>query len=399
MEIEISQIIRTIRRRWWMALVATVLFGTLAVGFAARLSEDYTAETLLLVVTRDDLIGNTATVIELAGSERVIAPVLEQHGMDIDVESFVSENLQVSNTAGTSIVRIEVTYPNPEVAAEVANGIADGVTTHTMDIGLGVLQRDLDTLIYERDQISQQMATVNAQIDSLNSDSSNPDSEDRARLAQLQDQRMRLQQRFADLESKIRTAQSNIAAYSNPVIISNEAVPPAKTEGISPVLMGMVGAMLGALIGAALMIWLELRDSSVRDDEHLRSLVPAISFMRVPKEQISAPEGQSLSLSASRIAGLMRASNVEKVAFVSPRSTGTSDAYAESLKQSAPLAGREIVMVPGILDKDFGTADLLEDTTVVLIVEKEKTGSQDVLEAVDVLRDLGVVSFGAVLLE
>lgn len=399
MEIDFSRILRSIRRFWWVGLVVLAVCSIAAGSLASRSGGSYTADTSLLVVVQDDLVGNAPTVIELARSNRVIAPVLKEAGVAMDTESFVSGHLRVSSISGTSLIRIEVTYADPNVAAGIANGIAMGVTTQTNDVGLGLLQRDLDNLIFERDQVAQLMITNNAQIEDIESDSAKDSSEDRAHLLQLQDQQMRLQQRLADLESKIRTAQTDIAAYSNPVIVNYEAVPPARTDGISRVLLGLAGAVAGTIIGSALMIWLELRDPNVRDEAHVRELVPAHSFMRVNKGDVAGSTSAGVGLVARRVAGLARTSESESVALVSPRPLASSATLAETLTQTVPLSELNTVVSPGILESLDGTSDISPATTALLIVEKETTRAQDLLDAVDILRDLGVTSMSAVILE
>ena len=398
MEIELSRLVRALRRFWWVVAVAMVAIGALAASLAALAPTTYTSETTLIVVPTNEQIGNVETIIEISSSDAVIRPILEQYGIEGTSDDYANDHLRAYSVPGTSLVRIEVSDENAQNAADIANAIAANTTARSYDVGLGLLQRNLNNLVFERDQVNLQLVTINTQIDQITSTSAEPGSEDQFRLDQLNADRMRLEQRRSDLETAIRASEREIATYVEPVMVSDVAVPAEESDGMSPVVLGAVGAVLGALLGAAIMLWLELRDRSVRDDWHLREVVATDSVMRVGRGEIEDAESAAINLVASRVVGVARAANAQRLLLVSPRVTSASQSFAEAVKSSPQLANLNVVTSLGLLDDGAGAEQITAETTALVIAEKDKTSEQDVMDVVEIMRDLGVTSVSAALL-
>lgn len=399
MEIELGRIMRAVRRFWWIALAMAIVFGGIATAMGTTSSKSYTSDATILVLTTNPLVGNPAMVIELAQSERILAPILNEIGIDKNAADFARDHVKAKSVDGTSLVRIEVTYSDAQVAADIANGIVGQVSIRVYDLGLSVLQRNLDNLVFEHDQITNRLATVNVQIDQITSQSGELSAEDESLLSQLQADRLRMEQQRADLARGIRSSENEIATYLDPVMVNETALPVTRSEGVSPVILGAVGIVLGALVGAAVMLWLELRDPNVRDDAHLRELLPTESIMRVSRNAVSDPESASLQLAANRMAGVARTIGATNVVLVSPRISTNTQSIINGVTSSNLSVSTSISAVSGLLDRALGPGEISTTTSVVLIVEQGTTKSQDVLDVVDILRDLGAASVSAILLD
>jgi len=126
-------------RAHWFALAVFTLLGVVVAsvaGYAA--TPEYTAKAELVVVADT---GSTAdltqgsdytqkqirTFSELATRPIVLQPAIENLGLAATANE-VARQLSVTNVLGTNLISIRTTDPDPQVAADLANEVADQLT-------------------------------------------------------------------------------------------------------------------------------------------------------------------------------------------------------------------------------------------------------------------------------
>lgn len=396
MEIELSRILRSLNRFWWIALLCSVVFGGLAGVYSTTRTDSYTVDATVLVASTDELIGNTNTIIELATTDPVLRPALDEYGLEISTEDFARENLNVTAVQGTSIVRIEVTYSDPEIATGLVNGIVAGVRDRSFDIGMGLLQGDKDNLIYQRDQVARRLSTVDAQLAEFDSDSQQLSTEDQRRYDELQAEKLSLEQSLADLTSDIRTADREMARFVDPVVVNEVAVPPTIGDSPSPVILGLAGVIFGSLLGVAIGLLMELRDNSVRDADHLSDVTDgAVLFSYRAKENREDPN-RELVLSAM-IQGLARRSKASGVALVAPDTCPDVESLMDRIAADLQAANIQVSTSNDVLENVAPLSEVAPNAVSVVFAKQGRSREDTVQATVTLVEALGIPPLGSVL--
>lgn len=168
MDIDSDRLLRAVRRFWWVVVASMVVFALAAVLLWSALPKSYTASAKLLVlppnisgVTLSQGGGSVATYIQLAESDTVLFPVMQEFDIEESTDEF-RETIAVTNIPGTDMILVEVTDTDPQRAADIANALTSSSTLRVESLTLGVIQTKRDALVFERDQIDLQLATTNA---------------------------------------------------------------------------------------------------------------------------------------------------------------------------------------------------------------------------------------------
>ena len=130
---ELSAIV-TILRRWSPTLIASALVAGVAAFFvASTVSPTYTAEARILVGpinTDSSTLGASQELVQTYGSlvtsDSVIGHVIDELGLEIDPAA-LRESITARAESVTRILSITAVADDPQVAADMANGVAEGL--------------------------------------------------------------------------------------------------------------------------------------------------------------------------------------------------------------------------------------------------------------------------------
>lgn len=135
MEIDLLQIFRALKKRLWIILAATVLFGG-AVGAFSKfvLIPQYTSTTMMYILSQETTLTSLADLqigSQLTKDYKIIVtsrPVLEQVneklGLGLEYEELV-EKISIENFTDTRILSITATDPDPYRAKAIVDSIAE----------------------------------------------------------------------------------------------------------------------------------------------------------------------------------------------------------------------------------------------------------------------------------
>lgn len=125
-----------IAARYWAVIVAATLVGAAAgYGLSQLATQEYSARSVLYFsigsgVSGSDLNqgasyaqGQMLSFVELAETEHVLAPVVDDLGLDF-TPAQLAEALEVSTPSGTSVITVAARATDPEQAAALANAAA-----------------------------------------------------------------------------------------------------------------------------------------------------------------------------------------------------------------------------------------------------------------------------------
>lgn len=405
MEIELTRIWRAMRRFWWVAVSAAVVFAILGALVASSLSQAYVAKSTVLVLP--STVGEVSisqsstpiqTYVELVESDSVLTQVIENTNPDLSVAD-LRARITVTSVPNASIIRVAVTDPDPDRAVELANAVTETFTVSAEAMVNDLLQEKQETLVAEQDQTNSELDAVNASIGELTSSNGELSSDDANALQSQRAEKLRLEQRRSDINAELRALEGTILNSQTPLVVTQAADRSASTGGVSTMLVIAAMGVLGAVVGTGLMLWLELRDPNVRDEDHLRALLGTDSVTRVQDADESVANSPGLKLAGARIAGLARSTESSNVVFVTPRENESLRTLANAMQNSNTLAGLQVAVSHAMLDTGDGAEAVAAGTPAMLFVEASKTRNEDVLRIAEVLSDLGVHSVSATILD
>jgi capsular exopolysaccharide synthesis family protein len=135
--VTLASLVRTLRKRWFM-VVALAMAGVIAaVGATALMPKVYAATSTSFVSLTSrgqggaDLYQNSQFTLtrvgsypEMVHSPDVLEPVIEDLGLEMTPQQ-LRPKVTAVNPTGTILLKVQVTSTSPELAAEIANAIAD----------------------------------------------------------------------------------------------------------------------------------------------------------------------------------------------------------------------------------------------------------------------------------
>jgi capsular exopolysaccharide synthesis family protein len=269
--LDLTFVLRTVKRRLPILILCLVLVPGLAVGLSFLQKEQYTAEASLLFRDAEfdqKLFGNNAVVQSQGDPDREAATNLEAVSVPkvaaltaarlrtLDKDQ-VSDAIDVSSTGQSDIISIEATGGTPRLAARLANVFADQY--------IGFRRR------VDRATIRSAQRPLQRRIAAL------PQAQRSGGLGQS------LQQRLGQLEV-LASLQTGNAELLQPAEVPREASAP------KPLRNGALGLFFGALLGVALVIAAEALDRRMRDPAEVEEIFerPLLAHLKKSAELATA---------------------------------------------------------------------------------------------------------------
>lgn len=135
-EISIRDIIKILLRKWWIVFICVVVFGVASYIWTNNFVVPmYTASTTLYVGKNTDQIGIASTDLnlgsnlimdyrEIAKSKLVAYEVIDELGLRMSAGAMAGR-IRVDQRDMTRVIQISVSDPNPQMATDIANTVAE----------------------------------------------------------------------------------------------------------------------------------------------------------------------------------------------------------------------------------------------------------------------------------
>ena len=146
-EIDLLEVFHVLWRKAW-ALILALVIGAVATGLVTFffITPQYEATSIIYILSKTTSITSLADLqigSQMAADFQIIAttrevlePIRQQYdvrGEFEDYEDFV-ENVDVTNPTNSHMLQITVTYPDPNVAAQISNAIADQLKVQIAEV-------------------------------------------------------------------------------------------------------------------------------------------------------------------------------------------------------------------------------------------------------------------------
>lgn len=234
-------------RRWWWLPAALSLLGALTGGIAGA-SAPKTAEAIVRVQTQSSDPQGTADAVQsamLEASSREVFTAAAGAGGDVEA---LREKVDVAAIVKTTFLSIKATDRDPEVAAKLANDVAEAAveaSNKRIDDQLAELTRTTSVLIK-----GQKLPQADAEA-----------------------------QRVERLGGQLADSQGTLLMQSRRLTLLQSAQA-SDAEGPSTALMTLMGLIGGALGGVALALLLGGRRGAMSSADEMRRVYPELEIVR-----------------------------------------------------------------------------------------------------------------------
>lgn len=256
MEIELSALIRALRKLFWVPLIFIVALAFVGHQAVERQEKTYTAKSTLVIEqptssggsgsqagTAKSIVDTYTLLLETDEFQQTVSDVAE-------VDSLDDYTITLSAASGSNQVEIRVSHSDPNAAMNVSNATVDALVENyhlrsrqRLDQTTSDLNTQLQDMRSTRDALDQEVRAME--------DAESPDV---SQIRNLSDQVSRLNNQIAETEVRIDKLKLDFQLAEPNLVPIKSSTPPKTPDNISPILGALVGATLGALIGSAVLV-------------------------------------------------------------------------------------------------------------------------------------------------
>lgn len=371
--IELRRYLGIIRARKWTIIVVVLLCVGLAIGLSLRETPLYHAQARVLVqpvpygaTSSSALLPvDVATESQIVGSEAVAEVAARDLDTDLTPQALLAgvdvrgTAAGISTSAGSQVLAIGYTSPDPEFAQAAANAFAQSYLEYRQN-------QALENLLAARRPIQNRINAATDQLEGVSEDLTEATEEgDASLVAVLESQRNVLLARLGVLQQRLDDLQPSEAARSGGGQVIQSAGLPSSPSSPNKVRNAMLGLVLGLGLGIGLAFVRERLDDRFRGRADLELALDAPVLATVPRFAVDKQRPRRLII-------------VEEPAGIA------SEAY-RSLRTNLQFVlsqrGAKSVVVTSSSAADGKTA-----TTCNLAVAVAQTGRRVVLVSADLRR-------------
>ncbi len=284
MESETTRYLALVIRRWWIIILVAGIAGAGAYVLRSRQPETFVAEAKVFIGNAISTFNPDRTLLET--SERlantyeqivkfsnVLTPVIENFDIDMSLGEF-RDLISTNVIQNTPILSIQAEYDSPQMAADIANAIADSLiengpaelTPEQLNL-LTIQQAQIDALNQQISEAQAQLIEIGKQL----IDATNPD-----RIVELTAQRNRIREQLQTDQAtftQLSQSFSSLSDRTNRLEVLERAQPPVEPSGLSPIVIGAAGGVTGALLATATILFFGYIDNKIRTEAETRRVL------------------------------------------------------------------------------------------------------------------------------
>jgi succinoglycan biosynthesis transport protein ExoP len=278
---EFLQYIRLVRKWLWLIAVAAFVAGGAAYVTNAQRPDLYTAQATLIIGQYLDDPNPTAGVINTAS---YLVQTYARLATSFELLSRVSENLNANLTAdqlrglvrtrsdeGTNLLYISVTYTDPFLAADIANGVAQQLRLQSPSNLTPDVQAQIQFAREQLSALESQLINSRAQLAQLDAQLAVAVTNgDQGEVTRLSEQRNTLLAQINQATSSAAQFNNTLAQLQprvNTVEIFESARIPSSAQQTSSLNAALIGALAGAALAFGIALLVEYLDDTIRTTE------------------------------------------------------------------------------------------------------------------------------------
>jgi len=272
---ELQAVVGLFRKWLWLLLLGAVLAGGAAYMWRSARPDKYEASVIIAVGTTMEIPNPDSAFIrtgaDLARTYAVLATTYEVLQAAVEAGPFpidafdLRKEVSASVITDTPLVVLKVTYTDPQIAADIANALANQLVlkspsylTEEQQSQLNLAKTEIARLNDELKQSREELAA----LDNAWSAARSPEE-----IAQLRDQRYTLSAIINEKSSTLAEFSAIATKFeqrSNSLQIVEHAQPPTEPIGIGLAPIPLAGVVIGGALALLLALAVEYFDHSIR---------------------------------------------------------------------------------------------------------------------------------------
>jgi capsular polysaccharide biosynthesis protein len=330
--VELNEVVRRILGRHWVIIMVCVMLGLGAsLGMSVKEVQTFTASSRITLDTpapksSAEAIANSDTARAMVTTHSQVSDALDAAQARRDVAKFAKNNVQVRALGSSSVIEIAVIDPNPDVAAKVANVLAENV----VKLRLETSRSDADALVRQLDkritELNQKLVQIDRQVNNVSLQAAN------ALLAQRDD----LSRQLDTIELQRLDLSREFAISPKPAVIESAEVPLKMDPSRLPLNLAL-GGLLGLVVGVGVAAVLEtLRPTIVGPRALARAAgAPMLGVLDHPPD---SHESRDVAIITTRLQLAAANAKVDTVALITAGTSFDLQAFLDSLHRALAAA-------------------------------------------------------------
>lgn len=281
---ELIAYIRLFRKWFWLLLLGAFLAGGAAFLFRSRQPKIYEAHVTISVGSFIDAPNPDAseirTGVELAQTYAVLASTYDVLAATVEAGNFpispgeLKEALSTRVIPDTSLLVLNVSFPDPVLAADMANELAQQLLLNSPSNLTAEQQQQLELANAEIQRLTQELQSARLLLADIDTRLSAATSQDQ--IESLTEQRNTITEQINQKSATMASFASTVTTLqrrTNSLDIVERARIPTNPTGSSVLSTTLLGAMVGAALAGGIALLIEYLDDTVKfPDEAIQML-------------------------------------------------------------------------------------------------------------------------------
>jgi non-specific protein-tyrosine kinase len=279
---ELRQYWELLRKWLWLILLTTVIAAVAAYFFSSRQTPVYRASTRLLV---SQSVSNSASLqyADILAAERLSStyaqmltarPLLEAAIAKAGLEGIVEPEelaraVSVQPVRDTQLIDLHVEYPDPVIAAKLANALPEVFVEFNNQQQTARYQELKTSLQQQLQELSQEIQSTDAKLQEL---ADATDAESKARQAVLEDRLAQYRSTFGNVLAQLESIRLAEANALDTITVVEPALPPQRPVRPRIMMNTLLAAIVGGMIGLGAAFLVEYLDDSIKSPDDIARL-------------------------------------------------------------------------------------------------------------------------------
>ena len=272
-------------RKWlWLILLTTVIAAVAAYFFSSRQTPIYRASTRLLV---SQSVSNSASLqyADILAAERLSStyaqmltarPLLEAAITEAGLEGVVEPKelanaVSVQPVRDTQLIDLHVEYPDPVIAAQLANALPQVFIEFNNQQQTSRYQELKTSLQQQLQELSQEIQNTDAELQSLGEGAT---AEQKARRAVLEDRLAQFRSTYGNVLAQLENIRLAEANALDTITVVEPAEPPLRPVRPRVLMNTLLAAIVGGMIGLGAAFLIEYLDDTVKTPDDIARITP-----------------------------------------------------------------------------------------------------------------------------
>jgi polysaccharide biosynthesis transport protein len=280
--LELKTILAVIRRRIWVIILTLAVTIATAVIFALLSTPIYSAKTIVRVVSSPGSTGNYSDYVyagNLKNTYAIIAtsqPVVDELMLRFQLTE--APEILVEVVSNTEIIEITVQDPNPAVARDVANALAEILITKSNSFYTGEGKSPTEILSEQLAQTETELNQARQEYDTLASKT----PQDIEKMTALATSIQLKERTYATLLDQYEQARVREALRENTISVVEPASLPESPTKPNKLLIAALGCVAGLVGGVGLAFVFENLDDTLHTSQEIEALTELPAMGKIP---------------------------------------------------------------------------------------------------------------------